>query len=88
MTIAKIMNYVNKATNIKKLFRTRIGYMLKKIMGYSYKRTSSIDNCALTPERIALFTEIFYIQDFFWGTRIQPHMGWWISCRFEQSKWL
>ena len=58
------MNHVNNATNIKKLSRTGIRYMLKKIMGYSYKRASSIDNRALTPERIRLFAEIFYIQDF------------------------
>ena len=58
------MNHVNNATNIKKLSRTGIRYMLKKIMGYSYKRASSIDNRALAPERIRLFTEIFYIQDF------------------------
>ena len=58
------MNHVNNATNIKKLSRTGIRYMLKKIMGYSYKRASSIDNRVLAPERIRLFAEIFYIQDF------------------------
>ena len=58
------MNHVNNTTNIKKLYRTKIRYMLKKIKGYFYKSASSIDNRALAPERIRLFAEIFYIQNF------------------------
>ena len=61
MTIAKIINHANNATNIEQLSRTGIRYMLKKIKGYSYKRASSIDNRALAPERIRQFAEIFYI---------------------------
>ena len=38
--------------------------MLKKIIGYSYKRASSIDKRVLTPEKIRLFAEIFYLQDY------------------------
>ena len=38
--------------------------MMKKIMGYSYKRASSIDKRVLTPEKIRLFVEIFYLQDY------------------------
>ena len=58
------MNYVNKETNIHKLSRTGIRYMLKKIMGYTNKRASTFDKRALVPERIRLFAKIFYIQEF------------------------
>ena len=38
--------------------------MMKKIMGYSYKSASLIDKRVLTPEKIRLFAEIFYLQDY------------------------
>ena len=38
--------------------------MMKKIMDYSYKRASSIDKRALSLEKIRLFAEIYYLQDY------------------------
>ena len=37
---------------------------MKKIMDYSYKRASSIDKRALSLEKIRLFAEIYYLQDY------------------------
>ena len=64
ITISKIKNHLNKDLSLPKLSWTGVRYMMKKIMDYSYKRASSIDKLALSFEKIRLFAEIYYLQDY------------------------
>ena len=64
ITITKITNHLKKNLSFPKLSCTGVRYMMKKIMDYSYKRASSIDKRALSLEKIRLFAEIYYLQDY------------------------
>ena len=58
------MNYLNEIQDVRRLSQTGVRYMLRNLMGYSYKRASSINIRSQTPEKTRQFAEIFFIQEF------------------------
>ena len=58
------MNYFNEIPDVQRLSQTGVRYMLRNLMGYRYKRASSINKRSQTPEKTRQFAEIFFIQEF------------------------
>ena len=63
-TILKLRQYLEDSTNLKVLSSTGTRYMLKNILKYTYKRASSLHTKTLSVEKISLFCETIYIQEF------------------------
>ena len=64
ITILKLRKYLEDSTNLKVLSSTGTRYMLKNILKYTYKRISNINTKTLSFEKIRLFCETNYIQEF------------------------
>ena len=64
ISLLRLKTHLQNSINLEPLSLTGIRYMLKKIMKYRYKRSSELNPKTLSSEKIRLFWEISYIQEF------------------------
>ena len=64
ITIAKLQKHLEEIGDLEILSLTGIRYMLKALMKYTYKRATRLQAVTLSAERIRLFCEVIYIQEF------------------------